>query len=537
MKEGSANVAKNSAIMSVAVFFSRILGLIRDQVMAAIFGTGFINDAFNIGFYIPNLLRRLFGEGALSAAFVPIYNEYGIKRGKRYQFLFAINVLSILSFILLLLTVLGIVFSPLIVRLFYPGLPTETSELAISLCRIMFPYLFLIGLSSTFIAILNSHNFFFITGLSSALLNVGWISVLMIAGLVLRLMNFTGDKMEVLVYFAAYGVLLGGFLQTIINFPFLKKIGYRFLFILRFKTVAMKTLWYRFIPGMIGLGIREINMIADAVIASFLPVGSITTLGFGNRLMQLPLGIFGISIGTAVLPEYSKQFTEKRWDDISETLRFSIHYVAYIMLPVSVVMIMGSETFVRLIFQRGAFGENAVTMTQAALVFYSIGLIFYGLNQAITPIFFAAKDTKTPVKIGAVMVATNISLNLILVRFMAHAGLAFATSITAGINFCFLFFVLKKKFPLVRVKKVLVNLLKVAIICISLIISLYLVKQYLFIWFYDFLEIKTVFVTNLLNSIIIISVSLLITIPGFNLLKPDYYIKISSKICKKLMKK
>ena len=538
MKEGSSNVAKNSAIMSIAVFFSRILGLVRDQVMAAFFGTSFVNDAFNIGFYIPNLLRRLFGEGALSAAFVPIYNELGIKKGKAYQLNFALNVLSILSFLLLFLTMIGMIFSPLIVNLLYPGLAPETAELASKLCRIMFPYLFLIGLSSTFIAILNSHNFFFITGLSSALLNVGWV-LLLVSGSVITKYLYSETQMSRLVFFAAYGVMLGGFLQTIINLPFLKRIGYSFEIILKFKSEAMKNLWYRFIPGMIGLGIREINMVADAIIASFLPIGSITTLGFGNRLMQLPLGIFGISIGTAVLPEYSKQFTEKRWDAISETLRFSIHYVLYIMLPITITMIVGSETFVRLIFQRGAFGETAVFMTKSALVFYVLGLSFYGLNQAVTPVFYAAKDTKTPVKIAGIMVITNISLNLILVQFMAHAGLAFATSITAGLQFLIMIIVLKRRFPLIKLKKLLNNIIKIFIICLMLLISLQVLNHIIFPKLSN-LEIlsnlKPIFL-NLLNTIMLLTVSLIVSITGFNLLKPDYYQDISQKLCRRFLKK
>ncbi|MCK9329201.1 MAG: murein biosynthesis integral membrane protein MurJ [Candidatus Cloacimonetes bacterium] len=538
MKEGSSNVAKNSAIMSIAVFFSRILGLVRDQVMAALFGTSFVNDAFNIGFYIPNLLRKLFGEGALSAAFVPIYNEIGIKKGKRYQIDFAINVLSILSFILLFLTLLGIIFSPLIVQILYPGLSPETSDLASKLCRIMFPYLFLIGLSSTFIAILNSHNFFFITGLSSALLNVGWILLLIAGSVILKVLN-TQTSMPNLVFYAAYGVMLGGFLQTIVNLPFLKKIGYSFKLILNFKSEAMKSLWYRFIPGMIGLGIREINMVADAIIASFLPIGSITTLGFGNRLMQLPLGIFGISIGTAVLPEYSKQFTEKRWEAISETLRFSIHYVLYIMLPITITMIMGSETFIRLIFQRGAFEEKAVMMTKSALIFYVIGLVFYGLNQTITPIFYAAKDTKTPVKIAAFIVIANITLNLILVQYMAHSGLAFATSITAGLQFLTMLIILKKKFTQLEFKGFIYNIIKVFAICIVLFIGLYLLNQLIFPYIMKiaFVSKLNPFIINLFKAIIILLTSITITLLSFNVFKPDYYKDIIQKLCKRFLKK
>ena len=516
-------ITKNSAVMSIAVFFSRILGLIRDQVMAAFFGTSFINDAFNIAFYIPNLLRQLFGEGALSAAFVPIYNEFGLKRGKKYQLYFALNVLSILSFILLFLSFLGVILAPLIVKIIYPGLSVETSDLAIRLCRLMFPYLFFIGLSSTFIAILNSHHKFFITGLSSGLLNIGWIAFLLFGNYVLK--KETSD----LVFFAAYGVLFGGFLQTIINLPILKKIGYRFILIFRAKTTAMKMLWKRFLPGVIGVGVREIYLVTDALIASFLPIGSITALGFGSRLMQLPLGIFGISVGTAVLPEYSRQFTEKRWSDISETLRYSIHFILYILAPITVIMIMGSDVFIRLLFQRGLFDDNAVQMTRLALIFYTLGLSFFGLNQVITPLFYAAKDTKTPVKIAASMLALNISLKIILMQSMAHAGIALGTSITAAVQFIVLMIFIKKKVPDVLIFGFIKNIAKLAIILVFLISVL---------WTYTRISPMTAgdFLSNLFISVILLILGFFSVAVGFHVLKPDYYKEVMEKVLRKLRK-
>ena len=513
-------VAKNSAIMSIAVFFSRILGLIRDQVMAGFFGTSYINDAFNIAFNIPNLLRRLFGEGALSAAFVPIYNEFSIKRGTKFQILFAINVLSVLSFILLVLSFLGIVFAPFIVKTIYPGLSAETTVLAIKLCRLMFPYLFFIGLSSTFIAILNSHSLFFITGLSSGLLNIAWISTIIFGSIVLKKQNHD------LIFFASYGVMLGGFLQTIINLPYLKKFGYKLKIILRFKTTAMQTLWNRFLPAMLGLGIREINLIADALIASFLPVGSISALGFGNRLMQLPLGIFGISVGTAVLPEYSKQFTQNNWDKISETLRFSCHFIAYLLIPISIIMITGSETFVRLIFQRGFFNENAVRMTSLALIFYVSGLTFFGLNQVITPLFYASKDTKTPVKISAFMVALNIALNLILMQYMAHSGLALATSLTALAQFCIMIIMIRKKLPMIKVHNFKKNILKIIFISCSLILSL----KVSIVILDSLFKPQASWIVNLIKTLIFLSISFILSICLFQIVKPDYYKETSNKL-------
>ncbi|MDD4148055.1 MAG: murein biosynthesis integral membrane protein MurJ, partial [Candidatus Cloacimonetes bacterium] len=353
-------LARSISVMSIAVFFSRILGLVRDQLMAFFFGGGYLNDAFNIAYNIPNLLRRLFGEGALSTAFVPIYNDIGIKKDKNAQIDFALNVLSILTVFLLLLTILGIVFAPVIVRLLYPGLTPQTSDIAIKLTRIIFPYLFFIGLSSTFIAILNSHDYFFMTGLSSALLNIGMILSLVVPYFIWKL------PAERLIYPAGWGVVIGGAMQTIINFPYLKKVGYRFTIMLHFGQEALKTLWKRFIPAMIGIGIREINLIADALMASFLPMGSITALAYGNRLMQLPLGIFAISAGTAVLPTYSRLVSKGEYSELSDSLRFTSLSLAYIMLPISAIILALAEDFVVILFAHGALDQHAVWMSSQA---------------------------------------------------------------------------------------------------------------------------------------------------------------------------
>ena len=468
---GNRQLARNISMMSVAIFLSRLLGLIRDQVMAYFFGTSFINDAFNVGYNIPNLLRRLFGEGALSTAFVPIYNEIGIKDGKARQLDFAMNLLSIITFVLSVLTLLGVLFAPLIVKGLYPGLASHTSVLAIKLTRLIFPYLFFIGLSSTFIAILNSHDYFFMTGLSSALLNVGMILTIVIPYFWL---GVTGEE---LVIWAGWGVLLGGFLQTIINLPYLRKVGYRWGVYLRFGSSALQQLWKRFIPSMIGIGIREINLIADSLMASFLPIGSITALGFGNRLMQLPLGIFAISAGTAVLPLYSRCITNKSYGELSESMRFTALSLTYIMLPVTTIIIALGDDFVRILFQSGAFDSKAALMTSQALVFYSLGLLFYSLNQTVTPLFYANKDTRTPVKIAAMMVALNITLNFILMQFIQHRGLALSTSITAMLNYLLLLKIIKQKLPELVFKGMLLNIFKAAFLCLVLYVFLIFAKQ------------------------------------------------------------
>jgi len=455
-------LAKNISIMSIAVLLSRILGLIRDQVMAFFFGASYLNDAFNVAYNIPNLLRRLFGEGALSAAFVPIYNEQGIKHGQKAQLSFALNMLSLLTFALSVLTMLGIAFAPLIVKALYPGLAPETSLIAIKLSRIVFPYLFFIGLSSTMIAILNSHDLFFMTGLSSALLNIG-----MIASMVLPYLTW-GYRGENLIIWSAWGVFVGGVLQTVVNLPYLRRLGYRFRFNLGIKSAEIKAMWSRFLPSMIGIGIREINLVADTLMASFLPIGSITALGFGNRLMQLPLGVFAISAGTAILPIYSRNIAEKKYADISQNLHFTSVSLSCVILPVTLIISVLGRDFVHILFEHGSFDSKAALMTTQALVLYSLGLIFYSLNQTITPLFYANKDTKTPVKIAAYMVSVNIILNLVLMQFLQHRGLALSTSITAVVNYLILIKLLSHKIPEISFGDTFINIGKAALICFVL---------------------------------------------------------------------
>lgn len=515
-------LAKNISVMSIAVLLSRIFGLVRDQVMAFFFGGGYLNDAFNVAYNIPNLLRRLFGEGALSTAFVPIYNDIGYKKDKESQINFALNMLSILTLFLLILTVIGIVFAPLIVKLLYPGLNPASTAVAIKLTRIIFPYLFFIGLSSTFIAILNSHDYFFMTGLSSALLNIGMILSVLIPYWIWKL------PAEELIYVAGWGVFIGGFLQTVINLPYLKKVGYRFKLVINFGSEAIATLWKRFVPSMVGIGIREINLIADALMASFLPIGSITALGYGNRLMQLPLGIFAISASTAVLPMYSRHVSRQEYGELSKGIRFTTLNLSYIILPITTLILVLAPDFVDLLFNHGAFDAKASLMTSQALVYYSLGLIFYSLNQTLTPLFYAHGDTKTPVKLAAGMVVLNIMLNFILMQFIAHRGLALSTSITAMVNYLLLRWLITKKLPHVSFEGISNNLIKCLVICLLL----YVLGSWFSVSFMWYGKIGL-----LLKSLIVSGLSFLLFYLFGLLFKLSYFKEATQTICKRLLRK
>jgi len=336
----------------------------------------------------------------------------------------------------------------------------------------MFPYLFLIGLSSTLISILNSHDYFFIPGLSSAFLNIGMILFLVIFSLTQQ------ADMEEKVTLLALGVLFGGVLQTIINLPLLKKIGYNLKINLNLKGQAISDLWRRFIPGVIGLAIREINLAVDLILASFLVSGSIAALQYGNRLMQLPLGIIGISASSAVLPMFSRYTANKDWKNLSESLRFSIITLIYLMLPITMIYLGLGKDIIRLLFMRGAFDLYALNMTYWALLFYSVGLVFFSLTRTIIPIYYANKDTKTPVKISAFIVLLNIILNIVLMQFLAHGGLALASSVSSMVHYFVLMAILKKKLPELSIKKFNHNIVKIVFMSLILFSFIYLTSQY-----------------------------------------------------------
>jgi putative peptidoglycan lipid II flippase len=480
---------KNIGSMSLAVFISRISGLIRDQVFAYFFGVSYVADAFNFAYTIPNLLRRLFGEGALGAAFIPIYQEIGVKKNKSEQIKFAINILSLLTLILTLFSIVGILFAPFIIKLLTEYLPfiiqklfgsnaqiragfdEKTLLLTIKLTRLLFPYLFFIGISSTLISILNSHNFYFVPGLTSAFLNFSMIGMLLVTKV------FPEMSSPELSIFLSVGVLIGGFLQVVLNFPLLKRIGYRFGMIFSFKNKYLKELWTKFLPGVWGIAVRQINLLTDRTLASMIVTGSISALNYGNRVMQLPLGIFGVSIGTAVIPHFSKNIAAGNIKGLNEKLTYAVSLVSFIMLPVTVLIFVEGRDYIQILFMRGAFDKKALIMSSNALIFYSLGLVFYSLNRIYTAIFYANKNTKTPFIVASVIVLLNVILNLIFMNYWNYKGLALATSVSSFVQFLILLFLIGKFYPEVKHKGVVTEIFRIIFSSIVLWLVLSFVKR------------------------------------------------------------
>lgn len=460
----SKKLAKNIGLMSIAVFLSRILGLVRDQIFAFYFGSSKVADAFNLAFTIPNLLRRLFGEGALGAALIPIYQKIGVEKGTKKQVAFGANVLAVLSFFLGILCVIGILGAPYIVKLLAPGFDSQTFNLAVKLTKILLPYLFLIGVSSTIIAILNSHDYYFLPGLSSAFLNIGMILAVVVPGFLLA------KNANNLIVCLSFGVLIGGILQIIVNFPLLKACGYNFKISLQQSKSNLKQLWFKFLPGVWGIAVRQINLVVDKNLASRLISGSISALNYGNRLMQLPLGMFGVAVGTATVPAFSKLVAKKEYNKLSNQLSFAIKVLALILLPVTAIILANGKDIIKLIFMRGAFNSLSLEMSYSAFAYYSAGLVFYGINRTLTGVFYAFGNTKTPFKISFYIVGLNVVLNLGFIKLFklmglyAHGGLALATSISAAINMLVLLILIKKMYNNVKAEKCFIPILKIALI-------------------------------------------------------------------------
>jgi len=466
--ETKHKIAKYAAIVIIATIFCRILGLGREIVISNRFGAGIETDAFFIAFMIPNLLRSFLGEGALNSAFIPIFAEYLNNHDRKKAEYFASNVLNILIIILIIVVILGIWGAPLLINIIAIGFKSNMYkyQLAINLTRIIFPYIGFVAIAALFMGILNSYNHFLVPALAPAMLN---ISVIVFA--------FTLSY-KYGIYSIAWGVILGGIGQTLVQTPVLARKKIKYNFTVDFDDPGVKKLLKLLLPVMIGLTITQINVIVDRTIASTLIDGSISALYYSNRLVQFPLGAFGIAISIAIFPTLAKQTAQNDIAEFKKSLLFGLKILLFITVPSAVGLIVLKDSLIRLIYEHGIFSRVATNMTASALLYYSIGLFAYACVRLITMSFYALKDTKTPIKIGIYIVFVNIALDLILVRYLAHSGLALATSAAAILNLIILLKVLQGKIGDFELKSQISFLAKIIISSIFLGIICVLVSNY-----------------------------------------------------------
>ena len=419
-------MVKAAGVVGGATVVSRILGLARDAVMAALFGATPAADAFFVAFRIPNLMRQLFGEGALASSFVPVYTDILEKEGERRAGHFASNLFSFLVLILLVLTSLGIWFAPALVRVIALGFTPNSDEfnLTVLLTRWMLPYMVFICAAALYMGILNSHRHFLAPALAPSLLNISIITAALTVS----------PHLATPVTALAWGVLVGGIIQLLIQVPPLR--GKGVMPTLRKPVISPEVRRMVVImgPAVLGVAVYQVNVLIDTLLASFLPTGSITYLWYGNRLMQFPLGVFGIALATAALPTLSSQVAEGRHEDFQNTVSFSLGLTAFIGIPAAMGLIALREPIIATLFGRGAFGTVDVTGAAQALLYYSLGLpLFIGV-KILGRAFFALENTRIPFLAAGAALILNIILNLLLMGPMGYAGLALATSLASGLN-------------------------------------------------------------------------------------------------------
>lgn len=462
-------IAKSAGVIGFATFISRLLGFIRDLVIARLFGVYLYAQAFVIAFRIPNLLRDLLAEGAANAAFVPVFSEYAVKHPKEELWELVNVVLNLLLVVLMSIVVLGVTFSPVIVRLIAPGFVAspEKLEITIKLTRLIFPYILLISLSAYATAILNSLKYFAVSAFAPCLLNISMIIFALIFG--------EGIKG------LALGILTGGALQLALQIPLLYRKGFRLSLLRRFRHPAAETIGRLMLPRILSSGIYQLNNFVDSVFGSLVWIvgdGAVAVLYFAYRLIQFPIGIFSNALAQAILPVFSTQAIEENRQSLTRTLSWGLRSTFFLMLPVSAGFIVLAKPIISTLFQGGKFDINSVNLTAGALLFYSIGLFAYGATKVLQSCFFALKDTVTPAKVAGIALMMNIILNSILMFPLKIAGLALATSISAIITFIILFILLRRKLGGFKIKEIINSFIRILAASIFMGAVCYFIARY-----------------------------------------------------------
>jgi len=418
-------VIQDAGVIGAATLLSRILGFMRDMVLARLFGAGAAADAFFVAYRIPNLLRELFAEGSMSAAFIPVFSEYLTKRSARDAWELASAAFTTLLTILTALCLLGVLAAPWIVPLIAPGFGADAEQLALTilLTQIMFPYLLFIGLAALAMGVLNSMRSFAAPAFSPMLFNIAIItSAFLLAPL-----------FEQPILAVAVGVVIGGLAQFLIQLPAMKQAGLLFGWRLDMAHEGVRRVGWLMAPAMIGLSVTQINILVSTILASYFPGGP-TYLFYGMRLIHFPLGIFGVALATALLPSLATQAAKGDLDELRSTVGFGLRLIFFVMVPAMVGLMLLRVPIVHLLFEHGHFTAVDTEGTAAAVLAYAVGLWAFAGVRIVVSAFYALQDTRTPVQVAAGALAANMMLSLWLMGPFKHAGLALATALASILN-------------------------------------------------------------------------------------------------------
>ncbi|CAG9932696.1 murein biosynthesis integral membrane protein MurJ [Candidatus Nitrotoga arctica] len=431
------NLLKALGTIGSFTLASRILGIIRDVLVARVFGAGMATDAFFVAFKLPNLLRRLFAEGAFSQAFVPILGEYKNRRGHEETKLLVDHVTTLLAIILFIVTLIGVIAAPILVYISAPGFAVTPAkfDLTVQLLRISSPYIFFISLVAVASGILNTYNKFWVPAFTPILLNVCFI------GAALWLAPYFEPPIMAL----AWAVFIAGFVQLAFQLPFLKKIGMLPTLRPNLKDAGVWRIIKQMGPAVFGVSISQISLIINTIFASFLVAGSVSWLYYADRLMEFPSGVLGAAIATILLPSLSKHHSDGHLVEYSKLLDWGLRLTFMLTLPAALALGMIAVPLLATFFQHGAFTAHDVLMTRNALVGYSVGLIGILSVKVLAPGFYARQDIRTPVKTGIITLLATQAMNLLFIGWLQHAGLALAIGLGSCLNSAILFYLLRKR--------------------------------------------------------------------------------------------
>lgn len=427
---GHPRLARSAGLFGLATITSRILGLARETVLAHYFGAGDANDAFRVASRIPNLVRDLFAEGAMSAAFIPTFTRHLTQHGRERAWRLANSTINSLLIVTGLIVVLGMVFAEPLVRLYapeYSEVPGKI-ELTIFLARIVFPFLTLVAVAAVLMGMLNSLGHFFVPALSPAMFNVASIV------LAITLIPFAPSIGLEPITIMAIAALVGGLGQLAIQWPPLRKEGFRYRPVLDRKDEGLHKILMLMGPGTLGMAATQINVFVNTLLATSQGTGAVSWLDFAFRLMYLPIGLFGVSIATAAAPAISRMVAQQDFGQIRRTLASALGLMMFLNLPATIGLMVLARPIVAVIFEHGEFTPSDTIATARALQFYAIGLLGYSVVRIISPTFYALGRSRVPVIVSAMSVILNVTLNVTLVRYMGYSGLALGTSLTAITN-------------------------------------------------------------------------------------------------------
>ncbi len=424
----SRKLIRSTLLIGGMTLISRIAGLVRDTIFAHLIGAGagIAADSFYVAFRIPNFLRRIFGEGAFAQAFVPVFSEYKTRGDSEEVRAFVDHVAGVLSVVLIIVTVIGVIAAPLLVLALAPGFLAvpEKYHLTVQMLRITFPYILFISLVAMSAGILNTYGRFGIPAFTPVLLNLSLIG----AALLLA------PHMRQPVVALAWGVAIAGVMQLVFQVPFLRRLHLLPRPRLALHDEGVRRVFRLMIPGIFGVSVSQINLLVDTLLASFLVTGSVSWLYYSDRLLEFPIGVFGIALGTVILPSLSVKHVNASREAFSHTLDWAIRLVLLVGFPATVALVVLGAPMLVTLFRYGAFRAHDVVMASRSLNAFALGLSGFLLIKVLAPGFYSRQDTKTPVRIGIVALVSNMVLSVSLVFPLAHAVLALATSLAAYVN-------------------------------------------------------------------------------------------------------